>query len=317
MATIAFGASVTNVNSKKRLVTIDSGKSDGLQKGDRICFYDPSGKKVGCGKIRSVKKSSSRIKLSKKRIKKIEVGMEATPGSEGGGGGSSRSKLKFAYILSPMMTTKYNKLSYFTPIDGTEETLWEPTGPQANSFLGFGAEFEMALSGGSSITAGGRMKYFREFSAQADYAPDAENPYAETSIVGSAMGFWADYYYLNFGSLRIGNGFDLDMSTVNFAAAEKTDDGGESLLAEATSKLTTMSLRTVAVYDMFLDPIGLSFGANFLLPLSASGSTVADVLDPNTSKIPSIDPNEDLVFSLGHQKAGFGLEIVIAAYIAF
>lgn len=317
LSSAAFGASVTDVNKKKRLVTIDSGKSDGLQKGDKVCFYGPGGEKIGCGKIRSVKKSSSKVKMSKKKIKKVEVGMEATPGADGGGGGgSSRSKLKFAYILSPMMTTNYQKLSYYRPIDGTEETLWEQTGPQSNSLLGFGAEFEMGLSGGSSIAAGGRMKYFREFSAQADYA-ETENPYAETSIAASAMGFWLDYYYLNFGSVRIGNGLDLDMSTVSFTAAQKTDDGEENLIAEATSKLTTMSLRTLLVYDVLLDPVGLSFGVNFLLPLSASGSTIAEVFDDNASKIPNVDPNEDLAFSLAHKKASFGLEVIIAAYIAF
>lgn len=317
LSSAAFGASVTNVNKKKRLVTIDSGKSDGLQKGDRVCFYGPSGEKIGCGKIRSVKKSSSKIKMSKKKIKKIDVGMEATPGADGGGGGgSSLSKLKFVYILSPMMTTNYQKLSYFRPIDGTEETLWEPTGPQSNSFLGFGAEFELGLSGGSSIGIGGRMKYFREFSAQADYA-ETENPYAETSIAASAMGFWLDYYFLNFGSIRMGTGLDVDMSTVSFAAAQKTDDGEENLIAQATSKLTTMSLRTLLVYDAYLDPVGLSFGVNFLLPLSASGGTVTEVTDENATKLPNVDPDEDLAFSLGHKKASFGLEVIIGTYIAF
>lgn len=317
LASNALGAAVTKVNTKKRLVTIDSGKADGLAKGDKVCFYDNDGKKIGCGKIRSVKSSSSRIKMSKKKIKKIDVGMEATPGSDGGGGGgSSSSKLKFVYIFTPMMTTNYQKLSYFRPIDGTEETLWEPTGAQSSSFLGFGAEYEMGLGGGSAISAGGRIKYFREFTAQADYS-DLEDQYVESNITASAMGFWADYYYLNMGPLRIGNGLDLDMSTVTFGAAYKTDAGEESLIAEASSKLTTISLRTIVAFDILIDPVGISFAGNFLLPLSSSGSAAADVTDDNAAKLPGIDPNADLSLSLNHKKASFGLELIIGAYIAF
>lgn len=314
----AFGASVTKVNKKKRLVTIDSGKSDGLTKGDKVCFYDNDGKKIGCGKIRSVKASSAKVKLSKKKIKNVDVGMEATPGADGGGGGggSSPSKLKFAYIFTPMMTTTYQKISYYRPIDGTEESLWEPTGAQSASFLGFGAEYEMGLSGGSAIAAGGRLKYFREFTSQADYN-DAEDHFAESNITASAMGFWLDYYYLNMGPLRIGNGLDLDMSTVTFAAAHKTDAGDESLIAEASSKLTTISLRTIVAFDILMDPVGISFAGNFLLPITSSGATAAEVTDENAAKLPGLDPNADLALSLNHKKASFGLELIIAAYIAF
>src|SRR5690606_26050785 len=118
-------------------------------------------------------------------------------------------------------------------------------------------------------------------------------------------------------SFRMGNGIDMDMSNVAFAAAKKTDAGEEELIAEASSKLSTISLRTIMAFDILMDPVGIVFAGNFLLPLSSGGSAAAEVFDPQAAQLPGLDPNADLVLSMDHKKASFGVELIMAAYIAF
>lgn len=311
-----FGASVEKVNRTTGTILIGAGKSDGLSKGDKVCFFNDNGKKIGCGTVRKLKKNAALVKVGKKAAKRIKEGYATDVKGGGGGGPSGASKLKLAYILTPMTPASYNKLTYLPP-DGAPQvdSLWAVTEKASNSFVGFGAEYELGLSGGNALAVGGRLRLYREFTSQADYDGDPTH-FAEVNQTGTAIGLWADYYFLKIGSLRLGAGADLDMSTQTFAAGFKTDAGDEQFLAEATTKATVISLRTVAAMELFLDPIGFHIGANILLPLTSSVSGSADVVDQANGGKLTVDPNEDLLAAINH-KSQFGLELFLAAFIAF
>ena len=75
VTTDTYAASVKKVIKRKTVVVIDEGKSAGVSKGDRYCFYNDSGKKLGCGKVRRVKRSCLR-KSQKKVGKELNVDLK-------------------------------------------------------------------------------------------------------------------------------------------------------------------------------------------------------------------------------------------------
>ena len=72
ITSLSFGGEVTKVSKKKKSVYINLGSKDGLKKGEKVCFFkqDDEEKKVGCGKVRKVKKSKAIIKVKKRSSEK-------------------------------------------------------------------------------------------------------------------------------------------------------------------------------------------------------------------------------------------------------
>ena len=62
---------ITKISKKRRTVYIDQGKVNGFIKGEKVCFYSPAGKKVGCTKIRASNLNRSKLKLSRNLISSI------------------------------------------------------------------------------------------------------------------------------------------------------------------------------------------------------------------------------------------------------
>lgn len=324
MSGATFGSTVEKINKKKGLLLIDEGKAAGLKPKTKVCIFESDGKKVACGSITKVKENKAYVKVSKKKIDKITKGMEVkladgADAKDSGGSKTTYSYVKGAYIISPMTTSSYQKVSYLRPDSNSVDTLWKPSETSSLSIFGFGGEVGLDLSS-MLIAAGAKIKRHRDFTAVADYDNNPDN-YVENNQVSQSFGVWLDAYWtsISLGSskLDIGNGLDIDMSTMVLNAAKKSDAGDESQIYKATSKITVMSLRTVASYKMFFDPIGISADVNVMVPLVASGSSFsAEVTDGNTSSL-TTDPTEDLKFAVNHRKSSLGLEFVLGAFFAF
>lgn len=321
-------ATIDKINKKKGLLLINEGKSSGLKPKAKVCVYGPDGKKITCGVITKVKDATATVKVSKKKIVKVAKGMEVklADGSEGAegeaAGGAAKpghSYIKGLYILSPMTTATYQKVTYQRPEAASVDTLWKAAEASGLSLFGVGGEVGLDLSG-KLLAAGARLKRYREFTAVADYDNDPAN-YVENNQVAQSFGVWLDYYWMtiNMGGskLEFANGLDIDMSTMVLNAAQLSDAGDENEIYKATSKITVMSLRNVLSYKLFFDPIGINADINVMLPLVASGASFsADVNDGNTASL-TVDPVEDLKATVDHKKAGLGLELIFGAYFAF
>lgn len=309
-----FATSVTSVNKAKGAVTIDSGEGDGFKKGDKICFYDDDGKKTGCGKVAKIKANAAIVKVNKKVAGKVSEGMSAELSGKKGkkkGGSGSLTKIKLNYVLTPITPAKYNKLAYLYPDATPPETIWNPAETSSKALFGFGAELAIG-----NLSLGGRIRNYQQYQSLADYTSPASDKYVEVSQAASALGFYVDYYFLEFGLFKLGAGVDADLSTMNLAAAYKTDAGDEAQIADASTKLTTISARFPFTADVYLDPVGINLSAVFVLPLAGTATGTANVYDTNGNAMPD-DPTSDLLLSINHSKNTFGLELVFGAYFAF
>ena len=105
-------ATITKLLKKRRVVVIDDGD---VSKGDKVCFFNASGRKRACGKVVKVKEDKSYVKVkSKKRFRRLKKGMthEVSGGSRGGGARAEHSFVfRLLYTPGLMTRSKFNYLS--------------------------------------------------------------------------------------------------------------------------------------------------------------------------------------------------------------
>ena len=137
-----------------------------------------------------------------------------------------------------------------------------------------------------------------------------------------------DYNYLHvqkkFYSFILGNGLEINKSTVKLKATQTNDDNAsiENPLANAQSDLTVIALRTLASIHTYVWRLGISGGINLLIPLAGTATFKGNVTSPHQSQIDGVDQNDskpktDLQRSLAHKKATFGLEMLFSSYYSF
>ncbi|MGE4209232.1 MAG: hypothetical protein AB7F87_08700 [Oligoflexales bacterium] len=332
VASIGMSASVEKINQKAKTATISEGKGDGIAKGDRICFFNSSGKRVSCGKVVKVLPKRAIVRVGK--IRAVQVGMEArAPGAAGGGPGKAakvagggkvhNTNIKGYYVFTPLTPAAYTKLAYLEAADrATARSSWEQAGVSTISVFGMAGEFEFGLSPSLSIAGGLRYRIYNEFTAQADYGT-VQTQYVETNQTASAIGLYADGYYFSIPmgtsmAIKFGNGLDIDMSTQEFNAGYFDEaDGSTKELASYTTKATVISLRNLAVFDLYLGGFGATAGMNLLLPLTASVSGSGDVSGMESEQTWTVNREEDIATGINHNKSGFGLELLLSGYYAF
>ena len=146
-----YGASVTARSKKKLLVKIDEGGDTGFSKGLKVCFYNASGKKLGCGKIVSAGDSSSRVRVSKRTVRRLKKGVTAKLANIANSAtavvlaASENMKLRFFYLLTPVQGYQINQLSYLPPGNLPAQSLWATTEVSKSSFVGGGLDFEIPM----------------------------------------------------------------------------------------------------------------------------------------------------------------------------
>lgn len=309
MYSAAEAATVKRVLRKKSVVIIDEGKSSGIQKKAKVCFFNGDGEEITCGRVRRVKKSVSYVRVKKKFIKKIRKGFSAEV--EGGGGGSSSSSGSMLAIRG------FLGGSYLLPASATAPAYAASTASSGGPF------WESGTERGTGVMVGGEVEYvplsiaagFRYFvmspvwKVEMDYSDTAtEYVYLEQSQ--SSMGFWADYLYpLNMGgmTLNVGGGLDIEMSTVRFEALQMTDGSDESAnLAQGTSSVTAIGLRVPVRLDVPMGGIILNVGGALVIGLSGTPaiSFASESEDPNATDLAKYE--EEFAAALAHG-AGFGV----------
>lgn len=338
-------AQVTQVLKKRSAVRIDEGTSSGMARGNTICFFNQSGKKIACGKIRRANANSAIVGISKTRIQRIRKGFEATVSGGKKTKGSSgkqivtldigldhRTNIKGGYIFSVLTPSKYNKLTYNAPKDQTEkvDSLWTQESTSSNSPIGFFAEGEFGIGERMALSIGLRYRYFRDFVPISDYNKEVtqRSRFAEVEQKASALGLYSDFTFLDIPFspsffFRMSSGLDIDQSSVEINASQKNDEGTENVnIASYKSSLTVLSLRLgMNLNFLIAGPLGVSFGINGLIPAAAFGkSASADVKDPQADSNfsgGSKGASKDLIDAVGHDKSSFGAEIFFATYFAF
>lgn len=353
----AWGATITAISKKKALIKIDEGTSAGFNKAVKACIYDEADKKLACGKVTKAKAKIAFIKVSKKVLKKLAKGniVKVATGADAKGGKGEedgtnptqdssgivphRTNFHVAAVPGFVAPASYNKLTYKPPFDadGTKQdsfnTLWQSEGASSMSLFGVQIAGEFAIGQSNSISVGLRYATYREFVAQADYDTSDLEQYVETTETATAIGLFTDftYYEIPFTNSffwRNSVGLDIDMSTVTFKATHKSQDGDDEGsdtatplgdIFTATSKLTVVSLRlgTNLNWTVF-EPIGIVVGPQILIPITTFGANFsAKVTDPHATENSAYDGETDLKEALGHKKASFGVQMLLAAYVAF
>ncbi len=332
-ATEGYSATVTSIKPDKKQVIIDEGKENEIKKGEKVCFFNKKNKKVACGKISKVKKGSS-IATVKKHLDKVEEGFTAKIDGHGEGDKSSKSgggrdpytfALRFYFPISLLSSTTHKEIFYDPPsrqatVPPSVDTLWSadphPTSPLF--LLAFGGEAEYAPL---KLRLGFRYKQYSPILLEGDYLPSGPS-YTQTSITGSAIGGYLDFFFLKFSIVKIGVGLDADISGLTLATVKIDETGAEQPLISASSKATVFSLRIpICINVPLFSKIGITLGLTPSIPLMASASplTLTAELDDaaNAAKLSSQDPALDLQTSLAHTKNSFGLEVISGIYFGF
>ena len=330
---------IKKIDIKKKTVTLKVSPLDGYEKGKRVCFFkkvkdkkkkkkkkkskkSKKEKRIACGTINKVKpkKELVYVKVGKKKVAKISKSMIARLKSAGDSEQLPYDHgLKFYWLPHVSSPVAYNRLSYALPKNGepAKENLWDQQGSTALGFAAGGFEYVMNSIG---LGLGGRIRIDLNWLSETDYSQFDSTQYVAHSQSGQATGVWLMYYLLN-GDFKLGLGVDYESATATLTSTWKNNDGTiDNPIYEVTSTLNTASLRIPLQYDIFIDPIGLSFGLHTLVPLSSSGSPTATVTDnnaTNTSVYAGSDLEKDVIESLGHTKSSFGLDIAVGLFFGF
>lgn len=339
-SSFAFAQTVVKVEkivAKKKLVLVNGGKTEGFKPKKKVCFYDTQNNKVGCGVVRTVKGSKSSIFVKKEEILSlIEVGMIAAIDK------NKDVKITIDENQNPVDENKpapnyvgifgafplvdsvgYKNLIYETPLGEDAETMW--TADSSVASVSFGAEVGFGIKS-FTLALGGRSRTYTPKKVASDYA-DKNNDqyfedYAETIGKGSSIGFWLDFYWLKLdyglASVMIGNGVDLDTSTVDFTMDQLSEDSDVvNKYVTAKSTLKTTSIRTNILLDFNFGSVGFKMGAILYAPIQQEQKFTFSNTDPETiSHLKVLTAEEDLKSKLGH-KAKFGAELLIMGYFAY
>lgn len=302
----AEAATVTKLLNKKKVVVIDSGKSAGIEKQTRVCFFNKKGKKVGCGKVRRVSGEQSFVRLKSKAFKKVKKGFtaEVEGGSMGSGGemsqeagkpgssGPSGSSFAVRGLVGGALSPAYSSTApvYATETAPTGEKYWDEGEASSGSGIFVGSEFEYIPF---NIAAG--FRYFVSQSGaklEMDYIIKKDNtkdsPYAFLETTASSLGFWFDYLYpISFGSMsfNVGAGLDIDMSTLttNVTLLEPTDANASTQLIKQESSLTAIGLRIPVRLDIALSSFKLFVSGVAVIGVSGEAAVSgADTEDANS-----------------------------------
>ena len=268
-----LAASITSVKQKNRIVIIDAGKTDGIKKGDRICFFDTSGKKIACGRTKKVREKKSYVRVSKKSFRKMTIGMSAIPTSKKGTVPNIRF-IRLSGLLS-QSSFQFQKLGYKRPTDISNETLWESSGSSA---LTYGFALEGGITFSIPIIFGAGTQQHRIFRSQSDYSND-KSEYIEVVQEATMTSFWADGFYLFWGSpssmVKLGNGLGFDSTQITISNTHQNDDGTTQPYIDGTATHTSILLRTTVDYTKSIGSVGISIGLTINLPLSSSGTSTS------------------------------------------
>lgn len=339
---LGAAATVTSINTAKKIIKIDEGVAGGFDKGAKVCFLNEANKKVGCARVGKSTPTHALIRIkSDKLLGKIQKGMavELASGTAEVGTGEvtvaestydARHNFKLAYILTAMTPTKFNKLTYAAPTTASASglgSLWKKDSVTSMSLFAVVAEGEFGIGESLSMAIGLRYRMFGAYEAVSDYNTDPTliEKFVSIEQKSSAIGFYTDFGLLNVAFTpsfhwKLTSGLDIDMPSVDFKATQKNESGTESVsIATYKSSMTLASLRLGTAFTFVISPVGLIIpGLNVVVPLAVFGAKEsAEVADPQESMLSSKNGEDDLKKSIAHTKNSVALEILLGTSIIF
>lgn len=301
-----YAAVVTKLIKKKRVAVIDEGKSAGFIKKSKVCFYDGP-KKIACGRVLKAKTNKAYVRVSRRSIKGISVGMGARIQGKKSTRSASNSYFRINYQLSALTPVSFQKVTYDRPpVEGNVESLWAGTEVTSSSLLGVSASFCFEL--GLPIALGYTAIFYGDYLSQADYDSDIKN-FEEITQSASLNGLWFEIFPHNLvvgsNSLNFGYGIGYDSSTVILQGAFKNDSGSETKNLDATSTITVISARLSIDYVINAGRFGLSFGLGLAAPVSASAPAFSGGAeeDTNVGSLGKITVEDAILNTLQHKAA--------------
>lgn len=320
MAAMAFAADITTISEKRRLVNINKGKIDGFTPNEDVCFYEVSGKLVGCGRVKRAKLYSASIQVSGQLIKQVNKTQSARVKKIAAARGLIPPVFAFRALLNPTFLSpiKFNSLFYLAPDTNSTATLWEPGTTIKSTPLSFALEGDLMRY---RLTLGLRGRVFRIATNKSDYDV-RQDQYMEMQFRGSAVGSYLDVAVFKTASkterqFTLALGLDYDISTIDTNGLLKVYDSKEELkLYRIKSTLTTLSARLVSKLDWILESSILGIGLNILFPLSSSQQLSVQSKDTeNRTKIENPDLN--IKENLNHTTNDLGIETTLSYAIPF
>jgi hypothetical protein len=320
IATKIFAAEVKEISQQRRIVNINKGKVDGFVKNEEVCFYEVSGKLVGCGKVKRAKLYSASIKVSSEIIKKILPSQTVRLKKQAEAAGLIAPTFAFRFVLSPTLVShvKFNQLSYVTPVAETANSLWQSGETIKSAPLTFALEGDLMRY---RIAFGVRGRTFRTLASQGDYNVLLDE-YITMQAKASAFGAYFDVAAFKTTSkterqFTLALGIDYDVSTVDVTGTKQvydTDDKED--IYKIKSTLATTAVRIVSKLDWIFSSSILGVGLNILIPVSSSQDfSVNSKDDANRSKLE--DPDTDLKQKLNHTTNSLGIDAVLSYAIPF
>ncbi|MBC7531632.1 MAG: hypothetical protein H7318_08650 [Oligoflexus sp.] len=333
-------ATVKKIKAPKRLIILDQGSKEGFLKKKKVCFYDANDQKVACGRVRAAKAKASSVLIKKEAdVEKITVGMRAEIENidnkdvkitidenapvtvEEGYVAPNYIGLFGAFPVKDAVS--YQNLVYDTPLGLNADSMW--TQDSAVKAIGVGGEVGFGLKS-FTLAIGARTRTFSPKRVSADYDnKDGDfyfEEYVESIGTGKSLGYWLDFYYLRWdwgvASLNLGNGIDMDSSTVTFTMdhlSDKTTD--VTRYYDVKSSLKAMSLRTNLLLDFKFGPVGFKMGTTIFVPVSQQQSISVKQIDPFTNSwLKNKTAEEDVKEKLAH-KAQVGMDLLLMGYFAY
>ncbi|MBC7660264.1 MAG: hypothetical protein H7249_11210 [Chitinophagaceae bacterium] len=339
-ASLAEAATVQKIKLEKKIVIIDEGKNTGFSKKKKVCIYDENKNKIACGRIRSAKAKMSSILIKKDEdLAKVKEGMTADVENIDNKDvkitiDENEEKPVVQEYKAPSYIglfgefpirdpVTYQNLIYEDPLNKDVETMWSAESPV--KAVGLGGEFGFGIKS-LTLAVGARSRTFSPKRIASDYGdPDANGvfkEYVESIGKGKSTGAWLDLSYARWdwgvASLNLGNGIDIDTSSVDFTLDHKADGTDVATnLYKAKSTLKAISLRTKLLLDFKFGPVGFKMGSVLYIPLSQAEKITVEQSDAATNSfLKTKTAQEDLKTKLGH-KSQVGLDLLLMGYFAY
>lgn len=349
---VLYGAETTikKINTEKRTVVINGTASDGFEKGIKVCFYNPDTlKRVTCGKIRKAGKLTATIKLSEKKIAKVQMNHTVSTHTEKvlsvsgesqtqeGATVFNRTQNKFKvslfYSYAPMSVVGIKALKFKGIDSSVHDTLWEEAGDESLSSVPmiFGGSFSYNINELFSVTLGFNYQLMGLKNILSDYQLIDRKTYVYTEQKPSAFAIHADFTAYRKYLGVTGNNINVLVGLLyeNFSSTFEAYTGnGESRVESEEVKVATVDtsmsvigLRLGGGFDMAITQM-FSMGASLITTVPVVGSPSYSVsienedFEENSAFVTGGDLSSDLESAMGAEKK-FGIEISIGASVSF
>ena len=187
-----------------------------------------------------------------------------------------------SYVPTLVNSSTYNYLSYETDVNSDANTLWKQQGERTMALFGIGLSYELGFSPSSGLEIG--LTYKAESSVaptntfEVSYTSDNKR-FVTSNTKSTTLGFFTDYMMKfnisNLSRFQIPLGLGIDSDTVVHTSTTDDDNGAfaQETIAEMTSTIMVINLRTGSHFEYNFGSLGLRFGLVLNIPVSGESKS--------------------------------------------